>query len=170
MKITKPKVLRFAAFVPSRQHMFRAIELAREAREAGDYAIGAVVTLHGEIVGESGNRVKLDSDPTLHAEMGAIRAACRYMGARHLDGAVLYTTAETCPMCASAAVWARMAGIVSGSTIGDMALFRSKFGSSDWSWRTIDITTRTVLEAVEPQLFHVSLFMRDECLELFHRE
>ena len=160
----------FAAFLPSRQRMSRAIELAREARKAGDYAIGAVVTLHDKIIGESGNRVKLDSDPTCHAEMVAIRAACRYTGKRHIDGAVLYTTAEPCPMCASAAFWARMAGVVSGSTIGDMTVFRSNFGSDDWSWRTIDITTKAVLEAVDPQLFHVSSFMRNECLELFHRE
>src|SRR5690606_11266186 len=90
-----------------------AISEAKKAREAGDYAIGAAIIFEGRVVASSGNRVKLDGDPTQHAEVAAIRKACSALGLRHLPGAILYTTAEPCPMCAAAAIWARLDGIVS---------------------------------------------------------
>lgn len=71
-------------------------------------------------------------------------------------------------MCTAAAIWARMSGIVSGSTINDMAEFRLKFGNSEWTWRTVDIAARAVLDHGEPKLFLVEGFLRDECRELFH--
>lgn len=71
-------------------------------------------------------------------------------------------------MCASAAIWARMSGIVSGSTIDDMKEFRERFGNSDWTWRTVDIAARAVLGNGEPKLFLVEGFLRSECRQLFH--
>ena len=71
-------------------------------------------------------------------------------------------------MCASAAIWARMAGIVSGSTIDDMAEFRKKFGNPEWTWRTVDIAAKAVLKNGDPNLFLIEGFLRDECRELFH--
>ena len=151
-----------------KRFMRLAIKEALSARGAGDYAIGAVVVSDGEVIASSGNRVKLDCDPTQHAEVAAIRLACATVGSRHIEGAILYTTAEPCPMCASAAIWARMSGIVSGSTIEDMAEFREKFGSSEWTWRTVDIAARAVLENGEPKLFLIEGFLREECRALFH--
>jgi tRNA(Arg) A34 adenosine deaminase TadA len=138
---------------PIEAFMRLAIEKAREARAAGDYAIGAVVVVDDRILAASGNRIKLDCDPTQHAEVAAIREAAARQNTRHLEGAVLYTTAEPCPMCAAAAIWARISGIVSGSTIEDMVEFRKKFGTTQWSWRTIDIAAREVLNQGDPKPF-----------------
>lgn len=148
--------------------MRAAIAEARVARSNGDYAIGAVIVREGTLVAASGNRIKLDGDPTQHAEIAAIRLACAALHSRHLEGAILYTTAEPCPMCAAAAIWARMAGIVSGSTIEDMAEFRAKYGNPEWTWRTVDIAARAVIEQGEPKLFIHDGFLRDECTQLFH--
>lgn len=145
-----------------------AIAEAKSARKAGDYAIGAVVVRDGAVLASSGNRIKLEHDPTQHAEIAAIRLACASLCTRHLERAVLYTTAEPCPMCASAAIWARMSGIVSGSTIDDMAEFRAKFGTSEWTWRTVDIAAMAVLDQGDPKLFLLEGFLRDECRLLFH--
>lgn len=155
---------------PNAEFMRRAIAEAQAARRDGDYAIGAVVVLNGKILAASGNRIKLDCDPTQHAEIAAIRRACALVSRRHIHQGVLYTTAEPCPMCAAAVIWACMAGIVSGSTIKDMAEFRAENGNSEWSWRTIDIAARSVLEQGDPQPFLVEGFLRDECRQLFHHE
>jgi len=157
-----------AEHTPDAAFMRLAIAEAKAARAAGDYAIGAAVVRDGNLIASSGNRIKLECDPTQHAEVAAIRRACAALQTRHIEGAVLYTTAEPCPMCASAAIWARMAGIVSGSTIEDMAEFRARFGNRDWTWRTVDLAARTVLTSGEPKLFLCEGFLREECRELFH--
>jgi len=153
---------------PEEKFMRLAIAEAKAAQRAGDYAIGAVVVREGAILAASGNRIKLECDPTQHAEVAAIRLACASLRIRHLDGAVLYTTAEPCPMCAAAAIWARMSGIVSGSTIEDMAAFRAKFGNAEWTWRTVDVAARAVLSQGNPKLFLIEGFLRQECSRLFH--
>lgn len=157
-----------STYPPEEQFMRLAIAEAQAAKKGGDYAIGAVVVLNGSILASSGNRIKIECDPTQHAEVAAIRLACASLRTRHLEGAILYTTAEPCPMCASAAIWARMAGIISGSTISDMAEFREKFGNSEWSWRTVDLAARAILAQGDPKLFLVEGFLRNECRALFH--
>ena len=153
---------------PDERLMRLAIQEALDAKQLGDYAIGAVVAINGEVLASSGNRIKLEHDPTQHAEVAAIRKACHSLQSRHIEGAVLYTTAEPCPMCASAAIWARMSGIVSGSTISDMANFRQKYGSDEWTWRTVDIAARSIISNGDPKLFLIEGFLQDECRELFH--
>lgn len=145
-----------------------AIQEALRSKEAGDYAIGAVIVRGDEVIIQAGNRVKLDQDPTHHAEIIAIRQAAKNLGTRHLEGCVLYTTHEPCPMCASTAIFAKMAGIVAGAKIEDMAGFRSNNGNDDWSWRTIDIPASLVLSKGVPTLFLIEEFMREECKKLFH--
>jgi len=153
---------------PNPEFMRLAIREALAAKEAGDYAIGAVVVRDDQVIASSGNRVKLDCDPTQHAEIAAIRLACSLQASRHIEGSILYTTAEPCPMCASAAIWGRMAGIVSGSTIQDMAVFRARFGNPDWTWRTVDIEAHSILSSGDPKLFLIEGFLREECQNLFH--
>lgn len=153
---------------PDEKFMRLAIAEAEAARRAGDYAIGAVVVRDGAVLASSGNRIKLEHDPTQHAEIAALRLACASLRTRHLEGAVLYTTAEPCPMCASAAIWARLSGIVSGSTIDDMAEFREKFGTPESTWRTVDIAARAVLDQGDPKLFLIEGFLRNECRFLLH--
>lgn len=95
--------------IDPKEHMRRAIELGVRAVEAGHGGpFGAVVVRGGRILGEGGNRVIVDADPTAHAEVVAIREACRTVGDYHLQGAELYASCEPCPMCLAALHWARI--------------------------------------------------------------
>lgn len=90
------------------EFMQRAIELAREGvanNQGGPF--GAVVVKDGKIIGESCNVVTSTNDPTAHAEVSAIRKACQKLGSFQLEGCVIYTSCEPCPMCLGAIYWAR---------------------------------------------------------------
>ena len=95
--------------------MARAIALSFEGMEAGGGPFGAVVAGPQGILGEGCNNVVPGRDPTLHAEIVAIRAACARLGSHDLRGAVLYTSCEPCPMCLGAAWWARCSAVVYGN-------------------------------------------------------
>lgn len=100
----------------------RAVELARRGSESGDGGpFGAVIVRAGQIVGEGWNRVVASRDPTAHAEIGAIRAACAGVGNFHLAGCTLYASSEPCPMCLSAAYWARIERIVFANSRAEAA-------------------------------------------------
>lgn len=89
-----------------------------EARRAGahdDVPIGAVVALGGELVASRHNERELRRDPTAHAELLALRDAAERLGTHRLDGAVLVSTLEPCPMCAGAALLARVGAVVFGA-------------------------------------------------------
>jgi tRNA(Arg) A34 adenosine deaminase TadA len=88
--------------------MRRALDLAREAAEAGEVPVGAVVTCADEIVAEARNAMRGSSDPTAHAEMVAIRAAAAKLGTSRLDECTLWVSLEPCAMCAAAVALARM--------------------------------------------------------------
>ena len=89
-----------------------ALGEARRAIEHGEVPIGAVVAINGEVVAARHNERESTNDPTAHAEMLALRDAAAARGSSRLDGAVLVTTLEPCPMCAGAAVMARVAKVV----------------------------------------------------------
>lgn len=98
---------------PDDQFLARAIELASQGSESGEGGpFGAVLVRDGKIIAEGWNRVVVSYDPTAHAEIGAIRAACAESGHYHLSGCTLYASSEPCPMCLSAAYWARIDRIV----------------------------------------------------------
>lgn len=100
--------------------MAEAIALSRRGMRAGHGGpFGAVVARGGKIVGKGNNRVVAASDPTAHAEVVAIRDACLKLGTFQLDGCVLYTSCEPCPMCLAAAYWARVDSIVFANSRGD---------------------------------------------------
>ena len=102
--------------------MRRAIALARRGATAGDGGpFGAVIVLGGEIIGEGWNRVIATRDPTAHGEMVAIRDACRRIGNISLQGCVLYTSGQPCPMCLGAIYWARIERVFYGFGIRDAA-------------------------------------------------
>jgi guanine deaminase len=102
--------------------MARAIELAIEnVRSGRGGPFAAVIVKEGRIVAEGTNRVTSLNDPTAHAEVVAIRAACTKLGAFELDGCDLYTTCEPCPMCLGAIYWARTARVYFASTAADAA-------------------------------------------------
>ena len=91
----------------------RAIELARQGSEFGEGGpFGAVLVRDGKIIAESWNRVVATHDPTAHAEINVIRSACTDIKDFHLPGCTLYASSEPCPMCLSAAYWARIERIV----------------------------------------------------------
>ena len=89
-----------------------ALAEARRAAERGEVPIGAVVALDGAVVAARHNERESTNDPTAHAEILALRDAAATRGTSRLDGAVLVTTLEPCPMCAGAAVMARVARVV----------------------------------------------------------
>lgn len=97
--------------------MHRALALADHARDAdGEVPIGAVLVLNNEIVGEGWNRNITLSDPSAHAEIGALRDAGQRLGNHRVPGSTLYVTLEPCAMCAMALVHARVARVVYGAS------------------------------------------------------
>lgn len=102
--------------------MRHAIALSRRGMEGGAGGpFGAVVVRDGRVVAEGWNQVTSTNDPTAHAEVVAIRRACVALGRFDLRGAVLYTSCEPCPMCLSAAYWARLDAVVYGNAREDAA-------------------------------------------------
>lgn len=108
-----------------------ALELAREAASRGDVPVGAIVVQDDRIIGVGCNRRELAADPTGHAEIVALRDACRSTGRWRVDGATLYVTLEPCPMCAGAIVNARVARLVYGAADPKAGAVRSLFGICD---------------------------------------
>ena len=101
--------------------MREAIRLATESVENGGGPFGAVVVKNGEIVAGAANSVTLDNDPTAHAEVNAIRKACRKLGTFNLSGCVVYTSCEPCPLCLGALYWAHIDKIYYGNSKKDAA-------------------------------------------------
>ena len=102
--------------------MQEAIRLALDGVASGRGGpFGAVVVKDGQIIGRGCNCVTSTSDPTAHAEITAIREACRTLGAFHLSGCELYASCEPCPMCLSAVYWARIDRYYFGCTAQDAA-------------------------------------------------
>ena len=97
------------------QHfMAEALDLAREAAEAGEVPVGAVIVRDGKMIGRAGNRTEAQKDPTAHAEMLAIRQALEAVGGWRLTGCDMYVTLEPCAMCAGAIVHARIRNLYIG--------------------------------------------------------
>lgn len=92
-----------------------ALDAAASARDAGEVPIGAVVTRGGAVIATGENRNRRDNDPTAHAEIVAIRAACTALGQDRLTGCDLWVTLEPCAMCAGAIAHARIARLYYGA-------------------------------------------------------
>jgi guanine deaminase len=106
----------------SNAFMARAIELSLRNVEQGlGGPFGAVVVKDGEIIAEGANSVTTTNDPTAHAEVIAIREACKKLGYFELNGCEIYTSCEPCPMCLGAIYWARPDRVYYGNTADDAA-------------------------------------------------
>ena len=103
-------------FIPAREPMLRALELAREAGDEGEVPVGAVVVYQGKIISEGRNRRERDKNALCHAELEAIDGACRALGGWRLWQCELYVTLEPCPMCAGAIINARIPRVVFGAS------------------------------------------------------
>jgi len=119
-------------------YMQKALELAREAAEAGEVPVGCVIAdSEGNIIGTGRNRREENADATAHAEMEAIRQACAAKGDWRLDDCSLYVTLEPCPMCTGAIMQSRIPRIIfgarepqTGSCGSVIDLFRENYGHS----------------------------------------
>lgn len=96
-------------------YMTEALALAREAAALGEIPVGAVVVKDGAIIGRGFNRREIDHDATAHAEILAIREACRTLGGWRLDGCDLFVTLEPCPMCTGAILQSRVSRVIYGA-------------------------------------------------------
>lgn len=99
-----------------KRYMARAFMLAEQAFDKGEVPVGAIVVYKGKVIGKGYNQVEMLNDPTAHAEMIAISAACETISGKYLNECTLYVTLEPCPMCAGAAVWSKLGTIVFGAT------------------------------------------------------
>lgn len=97
-------------------YMRRALNLARQAEQAGEVPVGALVVAGGQVVGEGWNRPIGSNDPTAHAEVVALRAAAAALDNYRLPGTTLYVTLEPCTMCAGAIIHARIDRVVYAAT------------------------------------------------------
>lgn len=102
-------------------HLERAVELAAQSAKTGGGPFGAVILLPDGSLIEGTNRVTADNDPTAHAEVSAIRAACAAAGTFDLSGAVLFSSCQPCPMCLTSALWARIGTIFYAASDEDAA-------------------------------------------------
>ncbi len=142
---------------PNSEIMLQAISLAKESIEQGGFGVGAIIVKGDEIIAAEFDTIKQDQDPTSHPELKAIRIAAKKLGSKKLTDCYLYTTYEPCPMCSSAAIWARMNGIVYGASHLD--------ATANSPWRIV-IPAAEVLSRGTPTLELYPDFMRDECKSL----
>ena len=104
------------------QFMQRAMAIALEKMKEKDGGpFGAVIVRNGEIIAEGWNRVTSQNDPTAHAEVSAIRDACKKLGTFNLPDCDIYTSCEPCPMCLGAIYWARLRRIYYANTRAEAA-------------------------------------------------
>ena len=138
--------------------MRAAIRLSREKMRRNDGGpFGAVVVRKGEIIGRGWNRVTSTNDPTAHAEIMAIRAACKKLETFRLDDCELYTSCEPCPMCLAAIYWARLKKVYYANTRKDAA--RIQFDD--------DLIYREVAEPVSRRKIPMKQLLRPEALKIF---
>ena len=96
-----------------------AIDASIQNVKNGGGPFGAVIVRNGQVIATGVNRVTANNDPTAHAEVSAIRAACAQLGTFHLQDCVIYTSCEPCPMCLSAIYWSGITRIYYGNTAQD---------------------------------------------------
>ncbi len=139
------------------------IKDARQWAKFKDYPLSACVVKEGKIISLEHTAIKTEHDPTAHAEILAIREACKKMGSSTLEECWLFTTLEPCPMCVSACIWAKMKGIVFGATQEDAVKEHRRTGK----WRQIEIKAREVIKHGTPRIELVEEVLREECKTLF---
>ena len=135
------------------QFIDRALEEGRKGGADGNVPVGSVIVRNGEVIGVGRNRANSDCDPTAHAEVDAIRDACRNIGSTDLSGAVCYTSMEPCPMCCWAIHVSGCDGLVLGARHADFTSSGgANYGDYSVEWlmdktgRSLDIENGVRLE------------------------
>lgn len=138
--------------------MLRAIELSQKNVESGAGGpFGAVIVKEGQIISEGWNQVTSSNDPTAHAEVVAIRLACKNLSTFDLEGCSIYTSCEPCPMCLSAIYWARIDKIYFANSKQDAA----KIQFDD------DFIYQEIPKKHEHRKIEMVQLLRDEALKVF---
>jgi tRNA(Arg) A34 adenosine deaminase TadA len=140
-----------------KRHMARAIDVAVIGVRKGNSPFGSCIVKGGRVIAAAHNTVLQKHDATNHAEMNAIRLACRKLGSHELKGCTVYSTTEPCPMCFSAIHWAKADAIVFGTGIADV----KRLGFSE-----LTISDRRMKKDGHSKLRISSGFMKQECQEL----
>lgn len=97
------------------KYMKKALKLAKKAAKAGEVPIGCIIVYEDKIIGKGYNKRKLKHSTLAHAEITAIKQACKYLGDWRLEGCTMYVTLEPCMMCAGACVQARIDKVIIGA-------------------------------------------------------
>lgn len=141
--------------------MQQALERARRTmnENIGGPFGAAVIDGQGNILAVASNSVLRDNDPTAHAEVNAIRAACQKIDSYDLSGCVLYTTAYPCPMCLAAIIWANIKKVYFGCRPQDAEAIGFR---DDFIYRFIEGKCR------DKSVMEIAELNRDECLQLFN--
>ncbi|HEX7936962.1 MAG TPA: nucleoside deaminase [Paraburkholderia sp.] len=145
-----------------KKFMRRAIELSEKTSliDGAGGVFGTVIVQDGKIIAEGANRVVAENDPTWHGEMEAIRKACKAAGSFKLPNAILYTSAEPCPMCMAASYWAGIKHIYYASTNADAL----EYGDFDDT-----MIYGEMKKPMEERSIPSEQFMREEAVEVWKK-
>lgn len=142
-----------------KDYMRQAIAEAQDGLKKGNGPFGAVIVNKDQVIAKAHNQVIQDNDPTAHAEVTAIRKACKKLRTHDLSGMTIYSTCEPCPMCFSAIHWAKIKNIVYGADI-DTA---KKYGFNE-----LEISNYKMRSLGKSKIDITADFMPRECEKLFH--
>jgi guanine deaminase len=140
------------------QLMQLAIDKCRQGMAAGQSPFGCAIARNGELLSCSHNTVVMATDITAHAEVNAIRVACQAVGDIFLEGAIVATTCEPCPMCMAALHWARVETVYFGATIAD---------ADEAGFNELQLPAAKLLELGGSKLKLVPKLLPEECKQLF---
>ena len=139
-----------------------AVEVAKEGIHKGcGGPFGCVIVKEGQVIAQAHSTVVVDSDPTAHGEVNAIRIAGKKLSTFNLDGCELYTTSEPCPMCLSAIMWSRIKKVYSGMNIMDA----KKIGFDD---KPFYLAVTEYALGQDTPLIDVSFHREESCCNLFN--
>ncbi len=146
--------------------MEAALMEAVKAKERGDYPFGAVLVYGHRILAAVSDTTKSAQDPTGHCVLRAISQAARELGSRNGGGVLIYATHEPCPMCATAIVWARLDGLVYGSSMEDADEYSLRHGNINYLGQVLNIPAASIIERSPSPILLVRGFMEEECRQV----
>lgn len=135
-----------------------AIDEAKLSRAEGNKGYGSVIALGNDIITKTHDTAFTEKDPSLHAEVNAIRQACKKLNKSNLSGTILFSTCEPCPMCSSLAVWANVTTIVYGASIKE---------TSDLGKLRITISSKEIINQSPVLIEVIENVLKDECIQLY---